>query len=290
MKKIILFVVILLISSISLIGCQGAGSDETPDGQEPGEGAEEHEVALYFSDTSLNDIYREYQTVVIGKDQSLEVATLEAWIKGPKSQFLVPLANKNTKVLSVKDVNGIAEVNFSKEIMSSQVGSSGEAQLIEQITMAMQQFGYGKTAILIEGEIVESLAGHVDSTEPFYALTYSAYLDVELLESEVVVAQNNAFKLFTPAPNSVLPREAVVVRGLARIWEASFSYELADSASIRKTATAMASEGAPGWGEFEFTMELDQNFVGPITLTLYESSAIDGSPINQLEVVFALKD
>ncbi len=156
--------------------------------------------------------------------------------------------------------------------------------------MIMEQFGYESTQIIVDGVKIESLFGHVVISEPLLAFSKSAYLDVSLLESGAIVAENATFKLFAPANNSIHPREDLVVRGLARVWEASFSYELVDSGDMNIGVTEMASEGAPGWGEFEFIIPLDDNFVGPCTLTLFEFSAMDGSPINQLVVEFDIED
>lgn len=285
MKKITLLIVLLLVVSIGLIACQS----EEPEPVEPPT-VKKQEISLYFTDVALADIYRERQTVQISEDELLEMVALESWIKGPNSNMLTPLVSAETEVLSVESVDGVAEVNFSKEIQDSQVGSTGEAYILQQIVMIMEQFGYESTQILVEGEIIESLFGHVVINEPLFAFPQSAYLDIELLESGEIVAQNATFKLFSPAHNSVQPLGTLVVKGLARVWEASFSYELVDSADVSISDNIMASEGAPGWGEFEFVIDLDDNFVGPCSLTLYESSAVDGSPINQLEVEFDLED
>lgn len=128
-------------------------------------------VILYFTDKDLMTNYSVKQEVTAESEEDLPKAALEAWIAGPESEELGNLVPPGVVVEYVKGENGIAEVSFSSELKNANLGSSGELFLLDQIALIMKQFGYDSTQILIEGEIEESLLGHVTTSEPISAPT-----------------------------------------------------------------------------------------------------------------------
>jgi spore germination protein GerM len=90
-------------------------------------------------------------------------------VEGPEQEGLTTLIPKEVVVEYVEEKDGIAEVSFSKEILNANVGSAGELLIMEQIAMIMDQFGYRKTQVLVEGEVVETLFGHMSADEPIQA-------------------------------------------------------------------------------------------------------------------------
>lgn len=98
-----------------------------------------------------------------------------------------------------------------------------------------------------------------------------------------VVLENEAFRIFEPAENTVVGNE-FTVRGEARVFEAHVMYEFEDGHNILDEGFVMASQGAPDWGEFEFTISFDEVFFETGTVIIYEESAKDGSRINQLYI------
>lgn len=127
-----------------------------------------HTVQLFFADDELMDTFK-VDTEIEATDKELAKKTLEAWIAGPKSDKLISLIPTTVKVLSIEDKDGIAFVSFSKELLDANVGSSGEAMLVDQIALIMEQFNFSKTQILIEGEIKDELFGHLSTNEPITA-------------------------------------------------------------------------------------------------------------------------
>lgn len=123
-------------------------------------------VTLYFSDTDLMSNYSVEREITAESEEDLPKAALEAWIAGPDHEALGNLVPPGVVVEYVKGVGGIAEVSFSSELKNANLGSSGELFLLDQIALIMKQFGYDSTQILIEGEIEESLLGHVTTSEP----------------------------------------------------------------------------------------------------------------------------
>jgi len=84
----------------------------------------------------------------------------------------------------------------------------------------------------------------------------------------------------SPLPFSQISTTALHIEGLARVWEAQFSYTLEDGHDVLASGGIMASGGAPAWGQFS----LDIQFTAPtspgLTLYFYDLSAKDGSPID----------
>lgn len=97
-------------------------------------------------------------------------------------------------------------------------------------------------------------------------------------EESQVVEENEAFRIFEPAPNTVVENE-FTVRGESRA-EGTIHYEFEDGHNILDEGTVTASEGDE-WGEFEFTVTFDDVAFNNGTLILYEE-AEDGSRQNEL--------
>ncbi|MFA5536453.1 MAG: Gmad2 immunoglobulin-like domain-containing protein [Bacillota bacterium] len=100
-------------------------------------------------------------------------------------------------------------------------------------------------------------------------------------EDPKIVVENEIFKIFSPAPGTKV-QDKIIVKGLARIWEATVQYEFEDGHFILDKGFVTASEGAPAWGEFEIVIGLDDAVDGSASVVLYEASAKDGSRLNEL--------
>ncbi|GAB3165860.1 Gmad2 immunoglobulin-like domain-containing protein [Telluribacter humicola] len=75
------------------------------------------------------------------------------------------------------------------------------------------------------------------------------------------------------------------VQGQAQVFEAAFSWVVEDGHNELKQGHQMTSAGAPAWGSFDFTVEVQkQEPNSTLMLVLYEASANDGSRQYQLPV------
>ena len=105
--------------------------------------------------------------------------------------------------------------------------------------------------------------------------------DEEGVEKQIVI-ENKAFQIFQPTPGEKV-KETIIVKGLARVYEGTVLYELEDGHNILNEGFTTATEGAPGWGEFEIIIKLDEKIANDsASVILYEESAEDGSRINEL--------
>ncbi|GAE25230.1 hypothetical protein JCM9140_1210 [Halalkalibacter wakoensis JCM 9140] len=125
-------------------------------------------IELVFSDDQVMDMYRVERQLEVS-DEELFKATIEAWVSGPTEEGLVSLLPDGVHVQSVEEKEGVAHVSFSNELLEANVGSGTEFMLLQQIAMAMKQFGFNETQILVNGEIHSELFGHVDTSVPVVA-------------------------------------------------------------------------------------------------------------------------
>lgn len=257
--------------------------DETNEPPIQDENYETHQVILYFSDNDLMSTYRIYKEIIVRKGEELYEATLQAWLDGPDHEDLSGLFHSDVFIEYVEIVDGVAYVSFSKEIYESNLGSSGELMFAEQLALIMEQFGYERTQIMVEGSTGEALLGHLYTGEPIVANDPESYLWIDEKSSREIVLQNAAFQIFEPAPGSEV-KDRVIVRGLARTFEGTIIYEFEDGHFILDEGFTTASKGAPNWGEFEIIIDFDDvaNYSGRVIL--FEESAKDGSRLNELHI------
>jgi germination protein M len=128
-------------------------------------------IALFFAENSKDNLYLKPVIVEleIPNPTDKPKLVLEALLKGPPagSKFL-PFFPEGTQVLGVKVTDGLAEVNLNRRATQLNVGSQGEALAVASIVNTLTKLpAIFKVKIIIEGEEVESLAGHVDLSETF---------------------------------------------------------------------------------------------------------------------------
>ncbi|MFY9424084.1 MAG: GerMN domain-containing protein, partial [Bacillota bacterium] len=72
-----------------------------------------------------------------------------------------------TRLLGVEIIDGVAYVDFSREMLDQSVGSPVESAVVEAIVRTVTEVeGVSAVQILVGGETIPSLAGHVDLSRP----------------------------------------------------------------------------------------------------------------------------
>ena len=75
------------------------------------------------------------------------------------------------------------------------------------------------------------------------------------------------------------------VKGMARIFEANFSWVVEDGHEEIKKGYQMTDAGAPEWGKFDFKIRVSKKRENStLTLLLFESSAEDGRRLHELVI------
>ena len=124
------------------------------------------DVVLYFADQGGDLLVPEKREIVMVP--GLARATVEELINGPKDKGLARTVPEGTKLRDINIEKGLCRVDFSRELKDNHWGgSSGELLTVYSIVDTLTQFPTVKEVeILIEGQKIDSLAGHMDLSVP----------------------------------------------------------------------------------------------------------------------------
>ncbi|WP_274362691.1 Gmad2 immunoglobulin-like domain-containing protein [Paenibacillus thermotolerans] len=106
---------------------------------------------------------------------------------------------------------------------------------------------------------------------------------------QVIAAENDAFRLFSPQPETEAG-PGFTVEGAARVFEAAFSWQLEDGHDILAEGHETADGGAPAWGRFRFEVNYEKASQPNLSLILFVYSAKDGSVEKQLMIPLKAPD
>ena len=123
------------------------------------------QLALYFSDDQAEKLVRETRT--IPATDTVASAAVRELIAGPKKGG-EPTIPSGTRLLSVTIEEGVASVNFSKELVDNHPGgSAGEKLTVYSVVNTLTEFNtIQEVRFLVEGAVVDTIAGHMDLSEP----------------------------------------------------------------------------------------------------------------------------
>ena len=96
-------------------------------------------------------------------------AIMEELIKGPLSAELYPTIPADTRLLNAYALGDMLVLDFTHELQTNHAGgSTGELLTVYSIVNTITQNieGIRRIQMLVEGEEIESLAGHLDLTKP----------------------------------------------------------------------------------------------------------------------------
>ena len=191
MKKL----AIIIFFTLVLVGLSGCGiveslqewkngtlpqqEEATPTGEESGEpleqspiteentptlelNSETREVALFFTNATGDSLKQELRQ--IPKNESIARTTMEALIDGPLSAGLYPTVPVNTILDRINIKDGLCTVDFSSELTDNHIGGLiAEELTVYSIVNTLTQFpSIEQVQILVDGQILATLAGHVD--------------------------------------------------------------------------------------------------------------------------------
>lgn len=129
------------------------------------------DVSLYFSSEDGLYLVSESRQLGCSGEENCVQAVVEALISGPVQEGSIVLPAKS-KVLNVQIEEGTARIDFSPEISSGHPGGS-QSELLTVYALANSiavNFPHiRQISILINGQPVETLKGHVDLRRPLIA-------------------------------------------------------------------------------------------------------------------------
>ena len=101
-----------------------------------------------------------------------------------------------------------------------------------------------------------------------------------------VVSSQYANARFKEVTVEKLSENRFRVKGKGQIFEANFGWVVKDGQKELKNGHQTTDAGAPEWGRFDFTMEIEKPRPdATLTLILFETSANDGSRQHELPIL-----
>ena len=251
MKKIALVIASLLI----LTGCSQGTAEEAVENGIP--------VEFFFvSDTPRGfKLFSEVQSWTAADDLNLQVISdLVSGKVVPLDPEYVNLWGGTNTVNSVQINNSVATVDLGEILLN--VGAEGEQRAIDQIVWTLTEFApeVKSVAFTVNGEVVESFAGHVDTTA-----TFVRAIDYEVLNPLQISSMNQGAELTS----------AVTISGQACTFEANVVWKLSQDGTVVQEGFTTASSGCPERGDW--SISLKELKPGEYTIQVLEYSAEDGS-------------
>ncbi len=156
------------------------------------DGEGEREVALYFGAVDGVALVAERRVIKGCADHtSCLSATLGALIDGPAGD-LVPILPPRTRLLGASEREGVATVDFNNALILQHPGGSVSELLTAYglINSLAENFPHiRQLRVLVEGEPVETLKGHVDLRQPLTPdFRYARFPDGRLPDPAVLEA------------------------------------------------------------------------------------------------------
>ncbi|WP_079475014.1 GerMN domain-containing protein [Marinococcus halophilus] len=128
------------------------------------------EVTVYYLDSDLMETISETRSLEAATENDLPFEAVQAWLDGPETENAVSPLPVETEVQFVEFKGNTAYVSFEPSVLeATTVGSTLELAFVEQLSALMDQFGYGQTQILIDGEVVTDFYGHREIDQPIEA-------------------------------------------------------------------------------------------------------------------------
>lgn len=269
-------VLLLLISSF-LAGCAKFGVKTPGPAQENVPAPEQKlNLAVYYVKITQDDAYLVREVHQVPYTKEVARAALEELINTnpvtPGAVRVIPSATK-VKAITIKD--GLATVDFSKEVLRANVGASGEALGIQSIVNTLTEFpDVQKVSFMVEGKVDQETKdwwGHVGLYEqPF--------------SRDVSVVNEPAIWVTSPVSGQKV-ESPLQVKGSARVFEATVNVRLMDESgkAIAESFTT-ATEGAPGRGQFELSLPFNAPSPGRGELEVFWRSPKDGKELDKVSV------
>ena len=153
----------------------------------------------------------------------------------------------------------LVTVDFNVVMLN--LGAEGEARAIDQLVWTLTGIlGVEQVAFLVNGEKVESFAGHVDTTGIFQR------------GPDYAVLSNVQISSFVEATTLATP---VLIEGEACVFEASLVWELYRNTELLLSGNTMAEEACPARSKWQ--LDLGELASGDYEIVIWEESVQDGS-------------
>lgn len=272
-KTFTFWLAVVLLLAAGMAGCTKKNNPPpaaAPENQPP------LKVAVYYVKISQQEEYlvREIHTLPY-TTSALEAAAREVIEGQPLTRDARKIFPPETKILGISVENGVATVNFSKEVLNANVGSAGEALGIQSMVNTLTEFPEIRAvSFLVEGKLdgrAKDWWGHVGLyNQPFRRDLSRVY--------------EPAIWLTHPVENQVISIP-LLVKGSARVFEGTVHVRVVDkNGTVLAQGFTTATQGAPGRGSFELRLTFEPPPAGFGYVEAFEISAKDGSEQNKVSI------
>jgi len=281
-KGIIILMALLLLLSSILGGCainkgeqRATESNPQPGGAQSGQ-PKKLDLFVYYVKITANDAYLVREAHQVGDTKEVARAALGELINGtPSTPGAMKVLSPDTKIMGISVRNGLATVDFSREVLRANVGASGEALGIQSIVNTMTEFpGVQKVSFLVEGKVDQAARnwwGHVGLHEQPFSRDVSMVNEPSIW----VTAPPAGQKITSP----------LTVKGSARVFEGAVSARLRDeSGKVISSGFATAAQGAPGRGDFTLTLPFAASPAGKGRVEVFWGSPKDGKEMDTVTI------
>jgi germination protein M len=178
-SKLIAIAVVIAAIAVTLALKVRTPSSSPPDEgvavEELGDGVQS--VFLTFAGAGATGIVDERRDIVVPEDRATKaVRILEELVAGPTVQGADRTLPAGTRINSVVfDDTGEVFVDFSPELVRNHPGgSTGELYTIRSVvrTLALNFPDVERVRFLVDGQEIETIAGHIDASVPFLVESY----------------------------------------------------------------------------------------------------------------------
>lgn len=155
-------------SSTQKVEDKHPGKPAKPD-TKPAEPKEQQiNIKVYYPDDQGMSLVAVTRQIKVEDPQDKYTAAMVSLMNGTKDKGCTVVIPKQTKLKSVRVEDGLATVDFDSNMVKHFVGgSTGEEMMIGSIVNTLTEFPeVKKVRVLIEGQPVETIAGHMDLSEP----------------------------------------------------------------------------------------------------------------------------
>lgn len=274
-----LLLTLLLLSACTPAGKKGNGQvapGDTPQVQDENQPAKQLNLALYYVKITDKDAYLVREVHQVPYTREVARAALEELIKAnPATPGATRVLPPETKIRGISIKDGNAVVDFSSEVLSANVGATGEALGIQSIVNTLTEFPEIKqVSFLVDGKLDDRAKdwwGHTGLyNQPFKREVSSVYEPVIWVTS--------------PQPGQTIT-SPLQIHGSARVFEATVSARIIDDAGIELAkGYAIASEGAPSRGDFVLSLPFTPSAASSGKVEVFWDSPKDGQELDKVVV------
>lgn len=157
--------------SKTVVSSSSRSSSSSSSSSQSGPKAQLVNIKVYYPDENATGLVAVEKSIKDTDDKYQ--AAVEALMAGTDKKGLANVFPKKAKLLQVTVSGKVAKVDFSRELQKNFVGgSTGEEMLVGSVVNTLTEFPeIQKVQILVDGQEVETLSGHMDLSQPLPRMT-----------------------------------------------------------------------------------------------------------------------